>query len=353
MRAFTFGVLLRVAWCVRLAACGVWPRSGKMATTSPSRPPHRDAHAQWRQLPNAERRTPIGDRRGSRRRLSAVVGGSAQFARRRRSQRVPLPCPAFSLFRFRLLCNRVRCRDDGGLVSMMSTKKRKSTKYINPKSKRVKLLRATETPQQREVRLELLRIRKAESRAAETTAQRQARLEQQRIRQAESRAAETTEQRQARLEKQQIRQADSRAVETIEQREVRLQQQRIRQAEARAAETLEQRQIRLEQQQIRQADSRAVETTGQREARLQQQRIRQAESRVAETIEQHQTRLEKQQANSRTTKTIEQHQVQISQQQIRQCELRLHKQLSSFLKSAVCSISNQSDSPNLDSYILN
>jgi hypothetical protein len=58
----------------------------------------------------------------------------------------------------------------------------------------MELLRAAETPQQRQERLEQNRTRNAEARAAETTQQREYRLEKNRTTMATSRAAEKTHQ---------------------------------------------------------------------------------------------------------------------------------------------------------------
>jgi hypothetical protein len=104
----------------------------------------------------------------------------------------------------------VRVRSWLGMVASllrrggMAPRKRKSNEQVNPNWKRMKLLGAAETTQERQARLEQ-NMRNAESRAAETPQQREARLEQRRIRTAESRAAETNEQRESRLEKARTR----------------------------------------------------------------------------------------------------------------------------------------------------
>jgi hypothetical protein len=96
----------------------------------------------------------------------------------------------------------------------MAPRKWKSIGRVNPNSLRMKLLRAAETPQQRQVCLEQNRTRNAEARAAETTEQRESRLEKDRTTTAKLRAAETTEQREYRLEMNRTTTAKSRETET-------------------------------------------------------------------------------------------------------------------------------------------
>jgi hypothetical protein len=114
-------------------------------------------------------------------------------------------------------------------------RKRKSIGQVNPNCKWMKLLRAAETPQQRQARSEQNRTRNAESRAAETPQQCEARLEQKRTGTAESRVAETTEQRESRLEKVRTTAAESRETETAQHRSERLAENRMRIAETRQA----------------------------------------------------------------------------------------------------------------------
>ncbi|EPB68090.1 hypothetical protein ANCCEY_12816 [Ancylostoma ceylanicum] len=121
----------------------------------------------------------------------------------------------------------------------MPPKRKDSLSRVSPGTKRVRELRAAETPEQRDARPEQNRIRNAETRAAETTEQRDARLEKNRLRNAELRVAETSEQRGARVEENRMRMAEGRATETPEPREARTAENRLRMAEARAAETSE------------------------------------------------------------------------------------------------------------------
>jgi hypothetical protein len=81
----------------------------------------------------------------------------------------------------------------------MPPKKRASIGQINPQARRAKLLRAAETPEQRESRLEQQRVRQAEVRADEAPHVYEKRLEQQRVRQAEVRAGETTHEYEERM----------------------------------------------------------------------------------------------------------------------------------------------------------
>jgi hypothetical protein len=107
----------------------------------------------------------------------------------------------------------------------MAPRKRKSIGRVNPNSLRMKL-RAAETPQQRQARLEQNRTRNAEARAAETTEQRESRLEMNRTTAPKSRAAETTEQREYRLEMKRTTTAKSRETETAQHRRERLEENR-------------------------------------------------------------------------------------------------------------------------------
>jgi hypothetical protein len=115
----------------------------------------------------------------------------------------------------------------------MPPKKRASIGQINPQARRAKLLRAAETPEQRESRLEQQRVRQAEVRADEAPHVYEKRLEQQRVRQAEVRAGETTHEYEERMGRQQIRQAQSRGAEQPRPRENRLENDRTRHAQNR------------------------------------------------------------------------------------------------------------------------
>ncbi|EYB87952.1 hypothetical protein Y032_0254g286 [Ancylostoma ceylanicum] len=226
--------------------------------------------------------------------------------------------------------------------------KRSSLGRVDPNTKRVREVRANETLEQREARLEENRLRNAESRAAETSEQREARLEQNRSRVADLRAAETSEQRETRTEENRLRTAESRAAETSvqnairlettrlrnymtraaetpEQREVRNEQNRLRTAETRALETSEQHETRNEQNRIRTAESRALETSDQRQDRNEGDRLRTAESRLMETSEQRENRLEGNRprvAESRAAESSEQREIRLAVTRSRNAELR-------------------------------
>ncbi|EPB70224.1 hypothetical protein ANCCEY_10689 [Ancylostoma ceylanicum] len=161
----------------------------------------------------------------------------------------------------------------------MPPKKRDSPGRVDPRTKRVQDSRTSETPEEREARLEDNRIRNAESRAAETTERRNARLEQNRLRVAESSATETHEQRETRTEENRLRTADSRAAETPDQHEVRSEANRLRTAASRAAETAEQYETRAETNRLRTAELRAAEAPERRATRLESDRLRNARSR--------------------------------------------------------------------------
>ena len=88
--------------------------------------------------------------------------------------------------------------------------KRKAIGRSTPQARKKKALRASETDEQREARLETIRVRTAQSRSSETDEQREARLETIRIRTAQARSSETDEQREARLETVRVRIARSR-----------------------------------------------------------------------------------------------------------------------------------------------
>ena len=73
----------------------------------------------------------------------------------------------------------------------MPLKKRQSIGQVHPNAKRARLLRAADTPEERDSRLEHQRRRQAEIRAAETPGEHRERVDQQRRRQTEIKAAET------------------------------------------------------------------------------------------------------------------------------------------------------------------
>jgi hypothetical protein len=92
----------------------------------------------------------------------------------------------------------------------MPPKKRANIGQINPQARRAKLLRAAETPEQRESRLEQQRVRQAEVIAGETTHEYEERIGRQQIRQAQLRGAEQPRQRENRLENDRTRHAQNR-----------------------------------------------------------------------------------------------------------------------------------------------
>ncbi|GBM23120.1 hypothetical protein AVEN_150535-1 [Araneus ventricosus] len=82
----------------------------------------------------------------------------------------------------------------------MPPKKRQSIGQVHTKTRRAKIMRACETPNQRDARVEQSRLMKSAFRAIETPEVRRDRLEDDRHRRAASRANETTEQRAAPIE---------------------------------------------------------------------------------------------------------------------------------------------------------
>ena len=111
--------------------------------------------------------------------------------------------------------------------------KRKAIGRSTPQARKKKALRASETDEQREARLETIRVRTAQSRSSETDEQREARLETIRIRTAQARSSETDEQREARLETARVRNAQAFSSETLQQRDARLETVRVRIARSR------------------------------------------------------------------------------------------------------------------------
>ena len=82
----------------------------------------------------------------------------------------------------------------------MPPKKRKSIGQITPAAKKIKAIRASETPEQRELRLQQERIRASTSRARETLEERELRLHQDRVRASASRAKEMSQEQELCLE---------------------------------------------------------------------------------------------------------------------------------------------------------
>ncbi|GBM00524.1 hypothetical protein AVEN_77338-1 [Araneus ventricosus] len=86
----------------------------------------------------------------------------------------------------------------------MPPKKRQSSGQVHPKTRRARVMRACETPEQRDARVEQSRLRMSASRSIETPEVRRDRLEEDLHRRAASRANETTEQREARVEENRV-----------------------------------------------------------------------------------------------------------------------------------------------------
>lgn len=152
--------------------------------------------------------------------------------------------------------------------------------------------RARETPEQRFLRLEKVRLRVAAKRAAETPEQRYVRLEEHRLRSRARRARETPEERNHRLEVARISTARRRAAETPEQTRARREMQRLRAAARRAAETPEEKLYRKKVEKQRAAWRRACETPERRRDRLERERLKNAKKRACETPEERVQRLE-------------------------------------------------------------
>ncbi|GBL98316.1 hypothetical protein AVEN_174103-1 [Araneus ventricosus] len=87
----------------------------------------------------------------------------------------------------------------------MPPKKRQYIGQVHPKTRRAKVMRACETPEQRDTRVEQSCLRMSASRAIEKPEVRRDRLEEDRHRRAACRANETTEQREARVEENRVR----------------------------------------------------------------------------------------------------------------------------------------------------
>ncbi|XP_067129653.1 uncharacterized protein [Centruroides vittatus] len=123
--------------------------------------------------------------------------------------------------------------------------KRQSIGRSTSQARKKKALRASETDEQRESRLETNRVRTAQARSSQTNEQRESRLETDRVRTAQARSSQTNEQRESRLETNRVRTAQARSSQTNEQRESRLEADRVHTAQARSKETIDQRGARL------------------------------------------------------------------------------------------------------------
>ncbi|GBN10694.1 hypothetical protein AVEN_181247-1 [Araneus ventricosus] len=87
----------------------------------------------------------------------------------------------------------------------MPPKKRNSIGQAHSKTRIAKVMRACETPEQSDARVEQSSLRMSASRAIETTEVRRDRLEEDRHRRAASSANETTKQREDRVEETRVR----------------------------------------------------------------------------------------------------------------------------------------------------
>ncbi|GBM85057.1 hypothetical protein AVEN_31204-1 [Araneus ventricosus] len=126
----------------------------------------------------------------------------------------------------------------------MPPKKRQSIGQVHPKTRRAKVMRACEAPEQRDARVEQRRLRMSAPRAIETPEVWRDRLEKDRLRMSAATAIETPEVRRDRLEEDRHRRAASRANETAEQMEARIEENRVRIVQTR--ELLRQSNLKLE-----------------------------------------------------------------------------------------------------------
>ncbi|XP_073992917.1 uncharacterized protein isoform X1 [Rhodnius prolixus] len=97
-----------------------------------------------------------------------------------------------------------------GKNARMAQKKGTIIGQVTRQAKKMKLLRKSETSEQRRARLESGRLRTARARASESEQERAARNEANRIRQARARASESAQKRAIRLEKNRLRQSKRR-----------------------------------------------------------------------------------------------------------------------------------------------
>ena len=140
---------------------------------------------------------------------------------------------------------------------------------------------ATELAEEREARLQQLRVAHQQRVSAESAEEREARLHQLRVAQQQRVSAESAEEREARLHQLRVVQQQRITAESAEERVARLQQLRFGQQQRITAESTE------ESQQARSAQDRriATESAEEREARLQQLRVAQQQSIATETSE--------------------------------------------------------------------
>ena len=105
-------------------------------------------------------------------------------------------------------------------------------------------------------------------------------------------ATETAEERERRLEVLRSNQTQRLALETVEERERRLQQLHDNRAERLASETIEERESRLQQLRDNKAERLASETSEERDTRLQVQRDTRKQRIISETESERAIRLE-------------------------------------------------------------
>ncbi|XP_058016882.1 ARL14 effector protein isoform X2 [Ahaetulla prasina] len=95
----------------------------------------------------------------------------------------------------------------------MPPRKRQAIGQVQSKARKMKQQRRQETPEEKNIRLALMREKAATSRASETVQQREARLQVMKERAATSRASETVQQREARLQEMRDRARQSRTAQ--------------------------------------------------------------------------------------------------------------------------------------------
>ncbi|XP_059160882.1 uncharacterized protein LOC131944344 [Physella acuta] len=203
--------------------------------------------------------------------------------------------------------------------------KRKSIGRSTSEARTKRAIRASETDEQRESRLESIRVGTAQTRSNETEQQHESRLETVRLRTAQARSNETEEQRESRLESNRVGTAQTRSNETEQQHESRLETVRLRTAQARSNETEEQRESRLESNRVGTAQTRSNETEQQHESRLETVRLRTAQARSNETEEQRESRLESNRvgtAQTRSNETEQQHESRLETDRLRTAQAR-------------------------------
>nr|XP_029709441.1 uncharacterized protein LOC115255455 [Aedes albopictus] len=167
----------------------------------------------------------------------------------------------------------------------MPPKRRTAIGRSTNNAKRLKKARASETSENRNVRLASDRERHAEARSVESSESRAARLNADREYHAEARASETRENREERWAADRERHAEARSVESSENRAVRLDADREYHAEVRSSETIENREERWAADRERHAEARSVEASEIQAARKSADGEYHAATRSSETTE--------------------------------------------------------------------